>query len=74
MSVLQKTIGLGVMLCLPSIVSCSPKLDPNLVIGEATLQCKVDCVSVSRGFVKEHATLFDELIRTKAALKVCREK
>jgi hypothetical protein len=55
-------------------VSCANKLDPNLVIGESTVECKVDCVSVSKGFIKEHATLFDELIRTKASLKMCQEK
>lgn len=62
------------MLSLLSIVSCASKPDPNLVIGEATVQCKANCVSVSRGFVKEHADLFDELVRTKAALKMCQEK
>lgn len=43
------------------------------MIGEATLQCQKACVSVSKGFVKEHAELFDELIRTRAALKMCHE-
>jgi hypothetical protein len=31
-------------------------------------------VSVSKAFLKEHADLFDEAIRLKAALKVCQEK
>jgi hypothetical protein len=74
MSALQKMTGFGVMLCLLSIVSCSTKLDPNLVIGEAAIHCKEDCVVVTKGFVKEHANLFDELIRTKSALKMCQEK
>ena len=74
MSVSTKLIGLGVICCGLSIVSCSTKLDPNLVIGEASVQCTTDCVAVTKGFVKEHATLFDELIRTKAALKMCQEK
>ena len=61
------------MLCLLSIVSCSGKLDPNLVIGESSLMCDLDCVVVTKGFIKEHANLFDELIRTKASLKMCQE-
>lgn len=62
------------MLCLGSIVSCSSKLGLNVPASDATVQCKTDCVSVSKAFVKEHANLFDELIRTKAALKTCQEK
>ena len=69
-----KMIGFAAICCLLSTVSCSTKLDPNLVIGEASVQCSSDCVSVTKGFVKEHANLFDELIRTKAALKMCQEK
>jgi len=60
--------------CLLSIVSCASKRDPNLAIGAATLQCQVECVSVSKAFVKEHAELFDEDIKLRAALKLCNEK
>ena len=73
MSVLQKMTRFVGMLCLLSIVSCSAKLDPNLVIGESSLMCDLDCVVVTKGFIKEHANLFDELIRTKASLKMCQE-
>lgn len=71
---LPRMIGLGLMCCLPITASCSTKLDRNAPIGGATVQCQADCVQVSKGFVKEHAELFDELIRTKAALKMCQEK
>jgi hypothetical protein len=74
MSAWQKMTGLAVMLCLLSTVSCSTKLDPNLVIGESSLRCDLDCVVVTKGFIKEHAKMFDQLIRTKAALKMCQEK
>jgi hypothetical protein len=40
----------------------------------ATVQCRQECVSVSRAFVKEHANLFDEVIRLRAALKLCQER
>lgn len=43
------------------------------MIGEASVVCTQDCVPVTKGFVKEHAALFNELIRTKAALKMCQE-
>lgn len=74
MSVWQKMTGLGAILCSLTIANCASKLDPNAPIGGATVQCQADCVQVSKGFVKEHAELFDELIRTKAALKMCQEK
>ena len=78
MSAYTKMTGLGLTFCLLSIVSCSTKLDPNLVIGESSVMCvpsqTTKCVYVSKGFLKEHAKLFDELIRTKSALKMCQEK
>jgi hypothetical protein len=40
----------------------------------ATMQCQTDCVSVSKGYAIEHGQLFDEVIRLRAALEVCREK
>lgn len=62
------------MLSLGSIVSCSTKPAPNVPASDASVQCTVDCVSVTKAFVKEHANLFDELIRTKAALEEARKK
>lgn len=74
MSVSQKVIGLGAIFCLLTIVSCDSKLVPNVPLGEMTLQCTKDCVSVSKAFIKEHAELFDEDIKLRAALKMCREE
>ena len=74
MSAFTKMTGFGAICCLLSIASCSTKLDPNLVIGDASVNCERGCVTVTKGFIKEHANLFDELIRTKAALKMCQEK
>jgi hypothetical protein len=34
---------------------------------------RTDCYSVTPAFVVEHATIFDELIRTKAKLKFCQQ-
>jgi hypothetical protein len=39
----------------------------------ATMQCKTDCVSVSKEYAKEHGRLFARVIRLKAALKLCQE-
>lgn len=58
------------MLCLCSSVSCASKPD-TVLIGAATVQCQVDCVRVSKAFVKEHAEVLDRLIRTEAALMQC---
>ena len=57
-----------------SFVSCANRPDPRIPLSPATAQCTVDCVSVSKAFAKEHADLFDEVIRTRAALEQCREK
>lgn len=57
-----------------STAACAEKSAPRIDPGGATVQCKQDCISVNKAFVVEHAYLFDELIRTKAALKVCQEK
>lgn len=74
MNVSRTTIGLGLILCLLSTANCANKLDPNAPIGAETTQCAEDCVMVSKAFVKEHAVLFDENIRFRAALKFCQEK
>lgn len=41
--------------------------------SDATVQCTVDCWPVSKAFVKEHANLFNEVIRLRAALEECRK-
>lgn len=74
MKVSRQTIGLAVMCCSLIIASCANKLDRNAPIGAETTQCAEDCVMVSKAFVKEHAVLFDENIRFRAALKFCQEK
>ena len=61
-------------LLLLSCVSCQGKLDRRIPLDAATVQCQTDCVSVSKAFLKEHADLFDELIRTKAALEQERKR
>lgn len=70
---LAGTIGLLAMLCSLSFVSCASK-PKSVLIGAATVQCQSECVSVSKAYVKEHADLFDEVIRLKASLKICTEK
>lgn len=69
-----KTIGLLAMLCLVNIVSCTSKQGLSVPASDATTRCKTDCVSVSKALVKEHANLFDEAIRLRAALEDCRKK
>ena len=66
-------IGLLSMLLWWSIGACD-KRPASVLIGDATAQCTVDCVSVSKGFLKEHANLFDEVIRLRADKKLCQEK
>jgi hypothetical protein len=74
MTRLPKMIGLLAMLSLGSIVSCTSKPDLSVPSSDATVQCEADCVSVSKAFVKEHSNLFNEVIRLRAALEMCREK
>jgi hypothetical protein len=63
-------IGLLAMLCSVSIVSCTPKPSP-VPHHDATVRCTTDCVSVSKAFVKEHALLFNEVIKLRAEVKDC---
>lgn len=74
MTRLAKMIGLVAMLFLASCGLFGNKPGPNVPSSDATVQCQKDCVSVSKALVKEHADLFDEVIRLRAALEVCREK
>ena len=62
------------MLCWLSFVSCSHEPDRKITPSPATAQCTTDCTSVSNAFLKEHADLLDELIRTKAALEQERKR
>ena len=76
---LPTMIGLLLICYLPIIVSCtSSKIDTRAPLGPATVQCdpmvRPDCVSVSKAFVKEHADLFDEVIRARATIKMYQEK
>jgi len=60
-----------------SIGGCFSKPVPKAAFSDASVSCdqkvRKDCWSVTPAYVKEHANLFDELIRTKAALKMCRQ-
>jgi hypothetical protein len=40
----------------------------------ASVACTMDCVLVTRALVKEHAELFDEVIRLHAALAICEKR
>ena len=72
---LRKMIGLLLIGCLPLIGSSCTRPDLNGVpASDATVQCKTDCWSVSKAFVKEHAVLFNEVVKLRAALEACREK
>jgi hypothetical protein len=62
------------MLCLGSMSACAGKPAPSVPASAATVQCKVDCVSVSKAFIKQHAELYEEAIKMRAALKFCEDK
>lgn len=66
-------IGLLLTLSWISIASCGSKVSP-VPRSAATVQCGTDCVPVSKAFLKEHADLYDEVIRLRAAVKFQREK
>jgi hypothetical protein len=55
------------------MVSCASKV-PKVPASNAEAGCKVDCVPVTKAFLKEHAELYDQLIRVKTNLKNCQEK
>jgi hypothetical protein len=61
------------MLSSVSWIGCAATL-PNVPADAATTQCQTDCVQVSKAFVKKAANIYDELIRMKAALKICQER
>ena len=59
------------MLCLFSTVSCHKAPAPSTLEVSASANCNQDCVAVTKQFVLEHALLFDQNIKLKAALKAC---
>ena len=67
-------IGPLLMLSLVTTASCTRKVVPSVPANDATVQCTVDCWSVSKAFVKEHAALFNEVIRLREALDTCNKK
>ena len=62
------------MLSLSSCGILNSKPAPSVPASDASVQCRQDCVSVTKAFVKEHANLYDEAIRLRASLKMCQEK
>lgn len=74
MTRLARMIGLVAMLSLASCGLFGSKQAPSVPANAATVQCHVDCVPVSKAFIKEHADLYDEVIRLRAALKLQQEK
>lgn len=62
--------------CLVSTVSCGTSKGSLVITDGATTNCTKDCWPhpVSKAFVLEHATTFDQLIRARAALKECQRK
>ena len=67
-------ISLLLIVSFSSIASCRSLPPPNTVEVEASVNCKGPadkCIAVTRSFVDEHARLFDQVVRLKAALKIC---
>lgn len=69
-----RTLRHSGLILLLSVTSCQSKPAQSIPASDATVQCQKDCIAVSKAFVKEHANLFNEVIRTKAALEDCRKK
>jgi len=72
-----RMMTLLLMCSLVSIAGCFSKPVPKAASSDASVSCdptvRKDCWSVTPAFVKEHAQLYDELTRTKAALKFCNQ-
>lgn len=68
---LRRMIGLLWILCLLSTVSCGRAIVSS---ADNTVQCKADCAFVSKALIKEHAELFDEVIRLREALAICEKR
>lgn len=72
----RKTLWLAI-LCSLSITGCQHKLSEP-IIGLETTNCdptvRTDCWSVSEQFVRERFASEEMIVRTKDALKQCREK
>ena len=58
-------------------ISCAKPV-PKAAFDDASVDCdqakRKDCWSVTPAYIKEHAVLYDKLIRTTSALKQCQEK
>lgn len=53
--------------------ACSKK-PPEPISVEDSTQCKADCVMVTKGFVMGRFVAEEQVVRLKAALKICQEK
>jgi len=66
------------IVCSLSIAGCAKKAPPNAIDYSRSVQCRPTlerpCASVTPGFIDEHAALFDEVIRLRAALTACQKK
>ena len=62
------------MSCLLATVSCAGNTFPNVPASAASVNCHGDCVLVTKALVKEHAELFEEVIRLRAALAICEKR
>ena len=71
---LSTITGLLTISCLLSLGACEHKPDRRAVIGPASAQCTVDCVSVTKPLLKECADSLDEIIRLRAALEQERKR
>ena len=62
------------MMCLiaslPSFAACV-KPPPEPIKTDDSVQCKQDCVTVSKGFVLQRMALEEQVIRLRAALRSC---
>ena len=65
-----KAIGLLLICSFSSFVSCATPPAKTVEVA-ASVNCKQDCIAVTKQFVLEHAILFEQVIRLKAALKSC---
>ena len=63
-------IGLVLIFCSSAFVSCQTPPAKTIEVV-ASVNCQHECVAVTQQFVLEHAVLFEQVIRLKAALKAC---
>jgi len=67
----------GMLIIFLLLVGCQSNPVPKAASSDSSVSCdqkiRKDCWSVTPAYVKEHAMIYDELIRTKAALKFCNQ-